>query len=93
MPLVNDMAMFSERVLSRLRPGLSSPVQHRLLLACAISAWRRGAQRCSTLAPSFSQHNRRFGRDYARRMAFRQAVLNVTLEVLRRVSACYLQAD
>lgn len=38
-------------------------------------------------------HNRRFGRDYARRMAFRQAVLNVTLEDLRRVSACYLQAD
>ena len=26
-------------------------------------------------------------------MAFRQAVLNVTLEDLRRVSACYLQAD
>ena len=38
-------------------------------------------------------HNRRFGRDYAQRMAFRQAVLNVTLEDLRRVSACYLQAD
>lgn len=38
-------------------------------------------------------HKRRFGHDYARRMAFRQAVLNVTLEDLRRVSAQYLQAE
>ena len=38
-------------------------------------------------------HKRRFGHDYERRMAFRQAVLNVTLEDLRRVSAQYLQAE
>ena len=38
-------------------------------------------------------HNRRFGRDYAQRMAFRQAVLAVTLDDLQRVTATYLQPE
>ena len=38
-------------------------------------------------------HNRRFGRNYAQRMAFRQAILAVTLEDLKRVTATYLQPE
>lgn len=38
-------------------------------------------------------HNRRFGRNYEQRMAFRQAVLGVSLEDLKRVAAQYLQAE
>ena len=38
-------------------------------------------------------HNRRFGRDHARRMAFRRAVLAVTVDDLRRVAAQYLRPD
>ncbi|EAQ96361.1 insulinase family protein [Congregibacter litoralis] len=35
-------------------------------------------------------HNRRFGRNHEQRMAFRQRILNVTLEDLQRVAAEYL---
>ena len=35
-------------------------------------------------------HNRRFGRSYEQRMAFRQAVLEVTLNDLKRVAESYL---
>ena len=38
-------------------------------------------------------HNRRFGRDHARRMAFRRQVLDVTLDDLQRVAATYLQPE
>jgi hypothetical protein len=38
-------------------------------------------------------HNRRFGRDHEQRMAFRQAILGVSLADLKRVAAEYLQPD
>lgn len=38
-------------------------------------------------------HSRRFGRDHQQRMAFRHAILNVSLEDLRRVAAQYLQPE
>ncbi|TCO78365.1 insulinase family protein [Chromatocurvus halotolerans] len=38
-------------------------------------------------------HNRRFGRDHAQRMLFRQRVLAVTLEDLRRVAESYLAPE
>ncbi len=38
-------------------------------------------------------HNRRFGRDFAQRMAFRQAILQVSLDDLVRVSETYLKPD
>jgi Zn-dependent M16 (insulinase) family peptidase len=38
-------------------------------------------------------HNRRFGRDHAQRMAFRRAVLDVSLDDLQRVGETYLQPE
>jgi Zn-dependent M16 (insulinase) family peptidase len=38
-------------------------------------------------------HNRRFGRDHGQRMAFRQAVLAVTLDDLKRVTETYLRPE
>ena len=38
-------------------------------------------------------HNRRFGRDHAQRTTFRQRVLAVTLDDLRRVAQCYLTPE
>jgi Zn-dependent M16 (insulinase) family peptidase len=38
-------------------------------------------------------HNRRFGRDHEQRMVFRQAILAVTLDDLKRVAAQYLQPE
>ncbi|MEE4279667.1 MAG: insulinase family protein [Halieaceae bacterium] len=38
-------------------------------------------------------HNRRFGRDWSQRMAFREAVLNVSFEDLRRVCETYLKPE
>lgn len=38
-------------------------------------------------------HNRRFGRSYAQRMAFRKSILSVTLDDLQRVTATYLKAE
>lgn len=38
-------------------------------------------------------HNRRFGRDYAQRMAFRRAVMGVTLDDLQRVASTYLTPE
>jgi len=38
-------------------------------------------------------HNRRFGRDWSRRMAFREAILGVTHEDLRRVCESYLRPE
>jgi Zn-dependent M16 (insulinase) family peptidase len=38
-------------------------------------------------------HNRRFGRDHDQRMAFRNAILGVSLDDLQRVAATYLQPE
>jgi len=38
-------------------------------------------------------HNRRFGRDWAQRMAFREAILAVSADDLRRVGQTYLQPE